>query len=351
MSEQYDKIVKQVQRDIQKLFREAKSGIKDAVDQLLELFMPKVDIEDDSTKEEKKDDLLSGFVKLKKKDILAVTSLLYAVNKKAKGRINDAVPVAFAESLNMESCSIEQDEDDIGMIPFSEEDVEEWMEEDPDLFPVSDLDEKKDNKWNAKNLRNIITTGVLLNIAGKKLGNYVTNTILNRNKKAMDENAYTTISGAGEAGKNAAIIEAESKGAELEKVWIATFDFRTRDSHRAVSGQRIPPDGVFANGLRFPRDPEGSAAEVCNCRCSMSYVPKGWKFTERRENLRTPTPEGGWVKKLVPQQTYQEWYDAKVEELGEVEIKRQVNEIKKEYRRNTERNRKKKLREQQKEGA
>lgn len=53
------------------------------------------------------------------------------------------------------------------------------------------------------------------------------------------------------------------------KIWVAVADAATRDSHIAVDGEEVPFDHVFSNGLLYPGDPNGSAEEVINCRCSI----------------------------------------------------------------------------------
>lgn len=54
---------------------------------------------------------------------------------------------------------------------------------------------------------------------------------------------------------------------DVRKVWRATRDSRTRDTHRHLDGESVGMDERFGNGLLFPHDPAGSASEVCNCRC------------------------------------------------------------------------------------
>ena len=44
-----------------------------------------------------------------------------------------------------------------------------------------------------------------------------------------------------------------------------TPDYR-RD-HKRMNGETVPIDAKFSNGLRFPRDPDGPADKVINCRC------------------------------------------------------------------------------------
>jgi len=67
----------------------------------------------------------------------------------------------------------------------------------------------------------------------------------------------------------------------LEKEWIASLDERTRGSHRSVDGQKVPYNEPFKVPSKFgvdlmmhPADPNGSAANVINCRCSMALIPK-----------------------------------------------------------------------------
>ena len=66
-----------------------------------------------------------------------------------------------------------------------------------------------------------------------------------------------------------ACYKAKEKGADVVKQWDSTLDARTRDSHAQVDGEIKELDEKFSNGLRFPGDPSGGAAEVVNCRCAL----------------------------------------------------------------------------------
>lgn len=61
---------------------------------------------------------------------------------------------------------------------------------------------------------------------------------------------------------------AKNKGADIVRMWDASLDGRTRPSHARVDGEVRELDEKFSNGLMFPGDPSGSAAEVINCRCT-----------------------------------------------------------------------------------
>lgn len=63
--------------------------------------------------------------------------------------------------------------------------------------------------------------------------------------------------------------DAKSKGADVVKQWDSTLDGITRPSHRLVDGEIRELDEAFSNGLMFPGDPSGKAAEVVNCRCAL----------------------------------------------------------------------------------
>lgn len=55
------------------------------------------------------------------------------------------------------------------------------------------------------------------------------------------------------------------------RVWGATMDKRTRDTHRELDGQErgltVPFDSPSGAKLMYPGDPTAPAAEVINCRC------------------------------------------------------------------------------------
>ena len=59
------------------------------------------------------------------------------------------------------------------------------------------------------------------------------------------------------------------------KMWLATPDEITRDTHVEATGQCVPLDGKFGVGsdlLNEPGDPTGSPGEVYNCRCTMVFT-------------------------------------------------------------------------------
>ena len=66
-----------------------------------------------------------------------------------------------------------------------------------------------------------------------------------------------------------AMQQAKSIGADVLKQWDSTLDGATRPSHQMVDGEIRELDKDFSNGLSYPGDPDGGAAEVINCRCAL----------------------------------------------------------------------------------
>jgi hypothetical protein len=71
-------------------------------------------------------------------------------------------------------------------------------------------------------------------------------------------------------------VAATATGLVLEDEWGSTEDHRTRPTHAAADGQRVPHGRPFIVGgfpLRFPGDPDGPPQEIINCRCVVLYRP------------------------------------------------------------------------------
>lgn len=73
--------------------------------------------------------------------------------------------------------------------------------------------------------------------------------------------------------------KAKEAGADIVKQWDSTLDGRTRESHRRVDGEIRELDEKFSNGMMFPSDSAGGAAEVVNCRCALLQRAK-WALDE-----------------------------------------------------------------------
>ena len=77
-----------------------------------------------------------------------------------------------------------------------------------------------------------------------------------------------------------ACYKAKDIGADVVKQWDSALDKRTRESHAKVDGEIRELDKPFSNGLMFPGDPHGGAAEVVNCRCALLQRAK-WALDDK----------------------------------------------------------------------
>ena len=94
-----------------------------------------------------------------------------------------------------------------------------------------------------------------------------------------------------------ACYNAKDRGADVVKQWDSTLDGKTRTSHINIDGQIKELDEKFDNGLMFPGDPSGAAAEVIHCRCALlqraRWATKGGftkmnNFTKQLETFDNP---------------------------------------------------------------
>lgn len=98
------------------------------------------------------------------------------------------------------------------------------------------------------------------------------------------------------AANAGAMIGAAELGFAVQKEWLSAQDNRTRRiprdqyDHLHMRGIRvgyterfIVPSTKSIDAMLYPGDPEGSAGNVCACRCTMAFIPI-------RDNQRKPVP-------------------------------------------------------------
>jgi len=80
------------------------------------------------------------------------------------------------------------------------------------------------------------------------------------------------------ASNQGAYVGAESMNLPMQKFWIATYDNRTRDTHKIIEPQN-PKEmtekfSVGAYMMDYPGDPAGGPEEIINCRCAIAFRVK-----------------------------------------------------------------------------
>lgn len=135
-------------------------------------------------------------------------------------------------------------------------------------LPAKKIDVSKDERWNTKLMSSKLLQGIL---NGDSIPNIASSliSVIGNNKVSAIRNARTMVTQAENSGRLDSYDNLAEQGVVQKKVWIATPDDRTRQSHLDIDGEEVDIDAEFSNGLMYPGDPTGDPEEVWNCRCSM----------------------------------------------------------------------------------
>lgn len=238
----------------------------------------------------------------------AIARQLVDTSKTALGYVRKYSPEIYAENFNYSTYQVEHM---AGInTPFtlwSKESVNRIVEQNPDIAPpvgkklAAQIAEGKAIKWNKQQLQSVMIQGIMQGDSISKLATRLATKVSDKDRKASIRNARTISTGVQNAGRVDAYKRAEDKGVELEQMWMATMDNRTRHSHRWLDGEVRPVGEAFSNGCEYPADPKGDPAEIYNCRCSLRGVVKGLQPKARQ--YRDTSAVGGM--------SYDEWRNAK----------------------------------------
>ena len=234
---------------------------------------------------------------------------LYKANVEASAYINSQTPSIYALNYNYINAEMAKDIDG-----FTPQEITDTEAEKYSGYTQQTVDKKKDTAWNKDNLKKSVIAGSLLLLGAYAIMSRSANSAVEKNRNS----ASMHNSGMGTDAENKARLDgmyrAEDMGNSITKIWMATLDNRTRDSHAALDGAEIALDEIFDNGCSRPRDPNGTPAEVCNCRCSLKYGVGQSKGKTRSSRLGTVT--GSYKKpssfkdttsEEIANMTYEEW--------------------------------------------
>lgn len=190
--------------------------------------------------------------------------------------------------------------------------VERLMKSDPVLLPM--LGEPKTERarkarqaktlrYNRKQVQSVATQGIMQGESIPNIAKRVARELGESNMNSAIRTARTITTSAENGGRMASYEQAEELGIKMKKMWVATLDARTRESHRECDGEEVGIDEEFSNKLQYPGDPNGEAEEVYNCRCTIEGVVDGSdlseSFRESRENAE------------IDGMSYDEWVNGK----------------------------------------
>lgn len=166
----------------------------------------------------------------------------------------------------------EHDEDESGEITFKMYDkaTVKRLQKNGDInLPEKYINRTKDKKWNAKKLSSRLTQGILNGDSLDKIAESLVG-VSGINEASSMRNARTMLTAAESQGRQDSYEELAERGVIQKKIWIATPDGHTRESHLELDGEEVDIDEEFSNGCRFPGDPEcDDEGETWSCRCTM----------------------------------------------------------------------------------
>ena len=202
-------------------------------------------------------------------------------DKIARNIVNGYMPEIYAVNFNYATFQMEQAAAiNTNFVMYNRNSVNRLIKKNPDLLPkpseklLARIRRGEVQRYNQQSLQSALIQGLLQGESIDKLAKRVAVDVGEKNYNSAVRNARTMVTGAQNGGRLDAFKRGEEMGIEQEKMWLATHDSRTRDTHRELDYQQIPIDEAFANGLMYPADPDGEPAEVYNCRCSMRTVIK-----------------------------------------------------------------------------
>lgn len=230
-------------------------------------------------------------------------------NEVAAAYINDTTPGIYSLNRNYAAYTIEQTTGDVGFDLWDEQTVKRLIVEQPDLMPYyppeKAVERGIDLAWGKRQITAQVTTGILQGESIGKIADRIQREIPIRERNSAIRAARTAVTGAQNAGRQDSYDAAVKMGIEMEKVWIATLDSRTRHDHAVADGQTVAEDEPFRVGgykLMYPGDPSGPPHEIYQCRCTMIAKVKGVDMSDALRRDR-------WG--VLPNMTFAQWENHK----------------------------------------
>lgn len=190
----------------------------------------------------------------------------------ARKMIAGEVPAVYAECANFQAFTIDKAIGRNTLFSLLNQDAALYLLQDnPWVLPMGDELYAKGMRWHSQKLTSAITQGLLQGESVPDVGKRIRQ-VTSMDYTASERAARTALTCAENMGRQHTFEKAREKGITGKKVWEATLDGRTRDSHRELDGEKVDIMEKFSNGLIAPGDPNGEPGEVWNCRCRMDEV-------------------------------------------------------------------------------
>ena len=236
-------------------------------------------------------------------------------NETAVRYVNDATPGIYSLNRNYSAYTIEKVAGNVGFDLWDEQTVRRLIVENPEVMPYyppeKALKRGIDLEYGKKQISASVTSSILQGKSIPGIAKDLQTRMSDMNKSSAVRTARTAVTGAQNAGRMDSYVAAEKMGIKVRKEWLATLDGRTRHSHAMLDGEQVDNEKKFSNGCMFPGDPNGPAAEVYNCRCTLIAAVDGVDTSDAQRRVRDPVTGKNIV---VSDMTYKEWESIKKNE-------------------------------------
>lgn len=303
-----DKTIEDLDRKLKSVYKEAQKDIEERMKEFTERYekkeaaYAKLVSEGKMTEKEfdrwKQGQVFQGKQWQAKREEIA--GVLHNSNKLASSIVNEKQNPVFMTNANYASYQMEHDTGvNFGFGLYDKNTVIRLIKDEPNLLPNYQPKKAKDMRWNEKKITRQVTQGIIQGESLDRISKRLALVTSSQNMNSMKTHARTVMTGAQNAGRLESYKNAQSKGIDLEKEWMATLDSHTRDSHADIDGERVPVDAKFSNGLMYPGEAGGAPEEVYNCRCTMvGDIKKYPSKYDRYDNLNG---------KRIDNMSYKEW--------------------------------------------
>ena len=277
-----DKAIGRMQRYVAKIYADAQKSVSAQFARYAAKIQTRADELYDAIKEAKTEDERKAaklaykrfFAKevIRDKDFKKTANeaaeTLYSANLLMAGYLNTQTPAIYAKNYNYIGEHLDEDIPDYDFTAVTEEEADKYGN-----IERQTVNERKDTRWNRDNIVRSVIGGAVLYLGVEAIMRRAARETTRKNVEAANRQISDMATSAENSGRLDSMFRAYDEGFGVKKVWIATLDNRTRETHQNYDGE--PPhelDYEYSPGLKIPRDPDCTdLAEVCNCRCRITY--------------------------------------------------------------------------------
>lgn len=312
-----DKLIKKYERRIKREYRQAEKELEAKFNEHVRKFKIKYEIKlkqvaDGTLTKAEFDRWVTGqlFIGTRWNEMrYTMAEDLVLANEKARSIANGYRAEAYALNHDYATFTVERDSMvDTSYTLYNRHAAERLIKNEKILPPPGrkvkgEIARGEAIKWQEGQIQSVVLQTILQGESLEKAAVRIATNLSTRNASAAKRYARTALTGAQNAGREAAFKRAEGMGIPLVRMWSATLDSHTRSSHRAVDGETREEGEQFSNGCEYPGDPNGPPAEIWNCRCRLNGYVKGHE--------PDPSDLSRRMSSQMEEDSYEEWKKGK----------------------------------------